>query len=93
MNWYVNDWPALPVAPPPVRLPENVPPAPPSGTSERSVIGMLPSSLRPVPRCRLRLSSPGWPAVTFTWNVPVCPGASVRELGETEPVEWNRSVA
>ena len=54
---------------------------------------MLPSSLAPVPRCRLRLSSPGCPAVTFTWNVPVCPGASVSDAGEIEPVEWNRSVA
>ncbi len=63
------------------------------GTSARSTIGMAPSVLLPVPRCRLSDSSPAWPAVTVTWKVPDCPGASVRDPGETDPAAWKSSVA
>ena len=88
----MNDCPALPVAPPPVSVPLNEPPLGLSGTSERTTTGMLPSSLPPVPRCRVSASSPAWPAVTITLNVAVCPGMSVRDAGATDPAEWNRWV-
>ncbi len=76
------------MAPPPVSVPLNEPPADVSGTSARRMIGMLPSVPPPVPRCSLSASSPAWPAVTVTWNVPVCPGASVSEDGDTVPADW-----
>ncbi len=52
---------------------------------------MLPSVLPPVPRCRLNASSPAWPAVTVTWKVPDCPGASVSDDGDTDPAAWKFS--
>ena len=69
----------------------NEPPAELSGTSARMMIGRLPESPLLVPRCSLSPSSPAWPAVTVTLNVPVCPGASVWEDGETVPAGWNCS--
>ena len=54
---------------------------------------MAPSVLLPVPMCRLSASSPAWPAVTVTWKVPDCPGASVCDAGETDPAVWKSSVA
>src|SRR5258707_138064 len=65
----------------------------PVNGSLRGAPSIAPSVLLPASRCRLNDSSPGWPAVTVTWKVPDCPGASVRDPGETDPAVWKSSVA